>query len=81
MKGRRVYPDPQGFLFLEEGDYGFDPIAGHWSARPFGQHTGSLEEHDVMEHEDGTITVSPSILIEGETRWHGYLEAGVWREV
>lgn len=33
--------------------------------------------------EDGTITVSPSILIshwEGRS-WHGYLERGVWREV
>lgn len=47
---------------------------------------GSLSAHEVMEHADGTITVSPSILITGEDgngaiRWHGYLENGVWREV
>lgn len=37
--------------------------------------------HNVVEHEDGTITVSPSILItRHDGRWHGYLERGVWRE-
>lgn len=28
-----------------------------------------IADHDVTEHEDGTIT------------WHGYLERGLWREV
>lgn len=45
---------------------------------------GSLENHTVTEHADGTITVSPSILIsggrDGLVRWHGYLEKGIWRE-
>jgi hypothetical protein len=46
---------------------------------------GSLAKHDVIEHEDGTITVSPSILITGyegdhQVQWHGYLERGRWRE-
>jgi hypothetical protein len=42
----------------------------------------NLSRHDVVEHEDGTITVSPSILVtQGEGRqWHGYLERGIWRE-
>jgi hypothetical protein len=48
-------------------------------------HSGALGRHTVVEHEDGTITVSPSILI--TTRrdekdvelFHGYLERGVWR--
>jgi hypothetical protein len=38
--------------------------------------------HQVTEHEDGTITVSPSILVSrdpDQPRWHGYLERGVWR--
>ncbi len=42
-----------------------------------------LSKHQVVEHEDGTITVSPSILIRrGHTgeQWHGFLERGVWRE-
>lgn len=47
---------------------------------------GSLAKHEVTEHEDGTITVSPSILSRSTWRgepieWHGYLERGVWREV
>lgn len=38
--------------------------------------------HKVVEHEDGTITVSPSILITDWKygTWHGFLEHGVWRE-
>lgn len=47
-------------------------------------HVGSLAAHTVVEHEDGTITASPSILIhdgKGTTFWHGYLERGVFRAV
>jgi len=92
MIGRRVYlqpnyPEVDGpyTLWLAEGDYGRDRD-GFWKARPPGHHAGSLENHEVIEHEDRTITVSPSILITGydgnsETKWHGYLERGVWREV
>lgn len=39
--------------------------------------------HNVVEHEDGTITVSPSLLVhygDGEA-WHGFLERGIFREV
>jgi hypothetical protein len=32
--------------------------------------------HKVVEHEDGTITVHPSIVTD---TWHGWLENGVWR--
>jgi hypothetical protein len=43
---------------------------------------GNLSAHQVVEHEDGTITVSPSILIRRHNghEWHGFLEHGVWRE-
>ena len=44
----------------------------------------SLSKHSVTVHEDGTITVSPSILCgpryDGIV-WHGFLERGIWREV
>ena len=92
MTGRRVYPEG-GRLKLAPGDYGRDPQDGDaWHARPpkmFDCHplSGSLAGHEVVEHEDGTITVSPSILIEypwGGTQqisWHGFLERGVWRKV
>lgn len=35
---------------------------------------------NVTEHEDGTITVSPSIH-DAPDGWHGWLERGVWRSV
>lgn len=81
MIGTRKYPDKEGQLWLQEGDYGLD-ARGFWMCRPPGNHTGSLEKHTVVEHDDGTITVSPSILIDdGRNEWHGYLERGVWRAV
>lgn len=80
--GRRKYPDADGTLRLAEGEYGKDPRDGVWYARPPGQHLGSLANHDVTEHEDGTISVSPSILIRGhDGEWHGYIDRGVWRQV
>lgn len=73
--GRRLADDTVSFA---EGDYG--RIKGVWYARPLGSHLGSLANHEVTEHEDGTITVTPSILVDdGRGQWHGYLERGVWR--
>lgn len=73
-----------GKLALQMGEYGKD-ANGVWFARPptTGIGMGNLSAHDVTEHKDGTITVSPSILCEGQPghTWHGYLEHGVWREV
>lgn len=82
MKGTRKYADSDGELWLDEGEYGQDQ-RGAWMARPPGNHLGDLSNHDVVEHDDGTITVSPSILISGShgELWHGYLERGVWREI
>jgi hypothetical protein len=46
----------------------------------------TLTNHTVVGHEDGTISVSPSIAVEGTTidgktaRWHGFLICGVWTE-
>ncbi len=89
-QGRRVYSNVEGVLRLAPGDYGRDQD-GIWHAKPpqmEGQHplSGSLAGHDVVEHEDGTITVMPSIEISypwgdppQEKRWHGHLERGIWR--
>jgi hypothetical protein len=45
-------------------------------------HVGDVSRHDVVEHDDGTITVSPSILVSDAsgTQYHGFLERGVWRD-
>ncbi len=43
---------------------------------------GNISAHKVEEHNDATITVSPSILVtvgRGGEQWHGFLERGVWR--
>ena len=86
-QGRRIYPDERGAIQFAEGDYG-RTIHGEWLARPPGHHLRSLANHEVTEHEDGTITVSPSIRIRAPGHpdekerlgWHGYLERGVWRK-
>jgi hypothetical protein len=86
-QGRRVYPDEKGNLPLREGDYGLHPDSG-WQVRPPGCHAGGISKHEVEEHEDGTITVSPSIVLydineRGETVevWHGYLHHGIWKTI
>ncbi len=85
VNGRRVVVDSEGHLRLAEGDYGQE-ADGTWTVRPPGRHSGGIPEHEVEEHEDGTITVTPSILFhgtepEGEySDWHGFLRRGVWSE-
>lgn len=88
MKGNRVYARENGDLYLKEGEYGFSPRVGCWQVRPFGHHAGSIPKHNIIEHEDSTITVSPSILLTDfdektgiQIIWHGFLERGEWREV
>ncbi len=82
MQGRRVYPNESGQILLSPGDHGQHPETGEWLARPPSCHAGGLKNHEVTEHGDGTITVSPSILIDDGVggKYHGWLERGVWRE-
>lgn len=86
MKGTRSDATEKGHVpRLELGGYGKDADGEWWCRPPESKFTGKkcgagiLSDHTVTEHEDGTITVSPSILMPGF--WHGYLERGVWREV
>jgi hypothetical protein len=57
----------------------------YWMGMAPNGHSCALGAHTVIEHEDGTVTVSPSILIstcreeQNVELWHGYLERGVWR--
>lgn len=84
MNGNRRYDLRDDYYALEMGEYGKTP-SGKWFMRPpaLGFGVGSLGKHEITEHENGTITVSPSILVYGSygKTWHGYLERGVWREV
>ena len=54
---------------------------GTWHAMTPNGHLANLAAHTVVEHDDGTITASPSIRVYSGTVefWHGYLERGVWR--
>lgn len=52
---------------------------GAWMLYVPGSGIGDLTNHDVEEHEDGTISVTPSILVtNARHRRHGYLSRGVW---
>jgi len=78
---------------MQPGEYGKDEDGVWYCCAPapvdkdgFGFH-GTLGDgkgdrgHIVTEHEDGTITVFPSILItRHDGSWHGYLERGIWRQ-
>lgn len=83
-QGKRIYTEGDGYPELEEpGTYG-KTVNGWYCCSPNGM-LGNLNSHSVTEHKDGTITVSPSILITenlptGNIQWHGFLERGVWRE-
>ncbi|CAN5784593.1 hypothetical protein BH11GEM2_BH11GEM2_26430 [soil metagenome] len=81
LQGRRVAWHAQ---ILSAFDYAQLPDGTWHAATPNGL-IGNLGNHQVTEHEDGTITVSPSILVStpggSGARWHGYLERGVWRAV
>jgi hypothetical protein len=67
----------------QPGEYG-KGSDGHWLCCPPGKPEliGGLNKHQVIEHEDGTITVSPSIEIKSwdGAYYHGWLERGVWRD-
>lgn len=74
--------------------YWFRPGDGWYLYVP-GVGTCSIRKHQVTEHEDGSITASPSILVEGadeledadgggfppRRRRHGHLQRGVWQDV
>jgi hypothetical protein len=99
-KGRRIeHLDHTTDDGIEPGDYWKDD-RGHWNvAAPVPRDdagfllTCDVSTWKITEHDDGTITVSPSIFwgaggypnsprdwAEKHT-WHGFLEHGEWRSV
>ena len=90
MTGRRMYADADGVIPYADcrpGDYLRSPLLGErWYAMTPNGYWAGLGKHRVEEHEDGTITVSPSILVHYADKdgkpvevWHGFLERGIWR--
>ncbi len=95
MQGRRL-ADDASIGDMEPGDYllrsGRRMV---WLCLPNGAQA-NLQVSDMTatdvrtwgltEHDDGTLTLSPSILLHPSppadpVGWHGFLECGVWREV
>lgn len=84
LQGRRLSDGDHDYDSVQPGDY-WKPGYAHrqpnewWFRDPFGV-IGRIAKHTVVEHEDGTITVSPSILRTGGDgpSFHGWLKAGVW---
>jgi hypothetical protein len=78
-------PDERYEVIKSIHEGGWAQYKGEWFVWPPGTYgAASISDHTVVEHEDGTITVSPSIAYSTPDRddyWHGYLEHGVWRRV
>lgn len=69
---------------IEPGDYwrpNGRPDGEWWFKDPAGR-VGRITTPPwtITEHDDGTLTVSPSIF-DSPDGWHGFLVAGVWRSV
>jgi hypothetical protein len=69
-------------LFANEGGAYMRGADGKWMVKTPNGHLGNLGNHEVEEHEDGTITVLPSILVSDNTGelYHGFLRRGGWSE-
>lgn len=90
MNGRRILPNEKGYLkdLNQPGDFGRATAnvpqgcerVLWWQVKAPDGSGCSLNPaiHAVTEHEDGTITVSPSIVT---SSWHGWLVRGVWTSV
>ena len=96
VQGIRVYPNPDGYLDPAEinkpAHYGRatadrvrDTRIGWWEVTTPDGMVGSLspQVHNVVEHEDGTITVTPSLDMSQRRTggWHGWLTRGVFKSV
>jgi hypothetical protein len=82
MIGKRV---DKAFIDYAPGDYGKDD-KGNWVCSTPNGLLGTLTLHNVVEHPDGTISVTPSILVtvreHGQDKlvYYGYLTKGVWSD-
>lgn len=79
MTGRRLPDESDWSSDMQPGTYW--KRKGRWFALTPNELLADLSKHSVTEEPDGTITVSPSILVNRDmpVSWHGYLERGVWR--
>lgn len=89
MQGRRLPDNAYPRDTVEPGDYFF--VYDHrtvetddggkrqlWFRDPLGDWGRLRSGHTVTEHEDGTVSVDPSIAPNDVTTYHGRLKRGVW---
>lgn len=87
MQGARLIPvdGEEDFLLRiskTPGAYGTKNLKDWYCTTPNGMF-GNISNHTVTVHDDGSITVAPSILVHGGgdgKSWHGFLVKGEWRE-
>lgn len=86
MKGTRLYASndalPIDYEPMHPGEYVWLPRVKMWQLCAPNGDMGVIHArggHSWSEHADGTVTIAPSIQFETGARWHGYLEAGMWR--
>ncbi len=81
MTGQRLPDGTDWSSSLPHGSYWRGPNGDWFALTPNGLLAG-LRAHRVIEHDDGTITVSPSIATRRppDGIYHGYLERGEWRD-
>jgi hypothetical protein len=88
LVGKRIQTNAEGWLpdLTEPGTFGCathprikNTFGGWWNVcAPDGSVVElNPSKHTVAEHEDGSISVYPSIVTK---TWHGWLVAGVWSE-
>ena len=85
VQGHRI-PSPDNYDVLKEGDYFKSNLDSNWYVClptvppnfPFPL-TGNVPNRTwtVVEHEDGTISATPSLLLIGH--WHGFLTKGFFK--
>lgn len=91
MQGKRIADganrdaEPGSYWRHPRGRHGYTQrgVDWEWACKTPNDLLGWLAKHDVEEHEDGTITVTPSILVNRppDQQWHGFLTRGVWSSV
>ena len=67
----------------QSGEYGKLPNNEWYAFPPNTSMHGNISNHSITVHTDGTISVSPSILVTyGDgISWHGYLTNGIWHQI
>jgi len=81
MQGNHLTMPPKALP--NPGDYWKVTPGNYWMACTPDGRLANLSRHQVVENNDNTITVTPSILVSGGQvpgDWHGYLTGGIWKE-